>query len=113
MPISRQLRGMRVPTGSKVPLPRWSNSELATQPSFGAGWRRSHPRRCAACWPRSRSSVAAPALIFPCDPHCILNAARVLDLYDRRWQGVALRQDQFVISPHEKSQLQALAPPTP
>ena len=46
--------------------------------------------------------------IFPRDPHFGAKAARVLDLYARRWQGVELGQDEFVISADEKSQLQAL-----
>ena len=46
--------------------------------------------------------------IFPRDPDFATKAARVLDLYDRRWQGVELAPDESVISAEEKSQLQAL-----
>lgn len=46
--------------------------------------------------------------IFPRDPDFAAKAARVLDLYDRRWDGQRLRPDEYVISADEKSQLQAL-----
>jgi hypothetical protein len=46
--------------------------------------------------------------IFPRDPDFALKAARVLDLYDRVWDGRALGPDEYVISADEKSQLQAL-----
>lgn len=46
--------------------------------------------------------------IFPRDPDFAAKAARVLDLYARRWKGRRLRADEYVISADEKSQLQAL-----
>ena len=46
--------------------------------------------------------------IFPRDPDFATKAARVLDLYERTWQGRPLGTDEFVISADEKSQLQAL-----
>lgn len=46
--------------------------------------------------------------IFPRDPDFAAKAARVLDLYARRWKGRRLRGDEYVISADEKSQLQAL-----
>jgi hypothetical protein len=46
--------------------------------------------------------------IFPRDPDFTTKAERVLDLYERRWQGRDLRDDEFVISADEKSRLQAL-----
>jgi hypothetical protein len=45
--------------------------------------------------------------IFPRDPE--VKAARVLDLYARCWDGIALDADEYVISADEKSQLQALS----
>ena len=47
--------------------------------------------------------------IFPRDPQFAVKAARVLDLYERIWDGVALGDDEYVISADEKSQLQALS----
>ncbi len=46
--------------------------------------------------------------IFPRDPDFAAKAGPVLDLYDRRWDGVELGPDEYVISADEKSQLQAL-----
>lgn len=46
--------------------------------------------------------------IFPRDPEFDVKAGRVLDLYARRWNGRRLREDEYVISADEKSQLQAL-----
>lgn len=45
--------------------------------------------------------------IFPRDPQFRLKAGRILDLYERRWQGQALRHDEFVISTDEKTRIQA------
>jgi hypothetical protein len=46
--------------------------------------------------------------IFPRDPDFGPKAGRVLDLFARRWNGRRLREDEYVISADEKSQLQAL-----
>ena len=45
--------------------------------------------------------------IFPRDPDFATKAARVLDLYERRWHDADLGPDDYVISADEKSQLQA------
>jgi hypothetical protein len=46
--------------------------------------------------------------IFPRDPRFAEKAGRVLDLYERRWEGELLHPGDYVISADEKSQLQAL-----
>ena len=46
--------------------------------------------------------------IFPRDPAFNLKAGRVLDRYQRRFEGRRLRPDEYVICADEKSQLQAL-----
>lgn len=46
--------------------------------------------------------------IFPRDPDFARKAGRVLDLYERRFEGRRLRPDEYVICADEKSQLQAL-----
>jgi transposase len=57
--------------------------------------------------------------IFPRDPQFAVKAGRILDLYERRWQGQALRADEFVLSTDEKTSIQARArghpslPPAP
>jgi len=50
----------------------------------------------------------ARSWLFPRDPDFAAKAARVLDLYARRFEGKRLRPDELVISADEKSQLQAL-----
>ncbi len=45
--------------------------------------------------------------IFPRDPDLATKAGRILDLYDRVWQGRPLNSREFVISADEKSSIQA------
>jgi DDE superfamily endonuclease len=47
--------------------------------------------------------------IFPRDPQFAVKAGRILDLYQRRWQGKLLRDDEFVMSADEKTSIQARA----
>lgn len=46
--------------------------------------------------------------LFVRDPQFAPKAGRVLDLYQRRFEGRRLRPDEYVVSADEKSQLQAL-----
>jgi hypothetical protein len=45
--------------------------------------------------------------IFPRDPDFAAKAGRILDLYDRLWQGRPLNAREFVISADEKSSIEA------
>jgi hypothetical protein len=47
--------------------------------------------------------------IFPRDPDFATKAGRILDLYGGLWEGVSLRQDEFVISADEKTSIQGRA----
>ena len=47
--------------------------------------------------------------IFPRDPQFAVKAGRILDLYQRRWQGKLMRDDEFVLSTDEKTSIQARA----
>ncbi len=47
--------------------------------------------------------------IFPRDAQFAIKAGRILDLYQRLWQGKALRDDEFVLSTDEKTSIQARA----
>ncbi len=97
------------PADHGLPLTRWSVAELAA-----------HATATGVVRPVSVSTIrrwlAADAIkpwqhrswIFPRDPDFAAKAGRVLDLYQRRWQGVDLDEDEYVISADEKSQLQAL-----
>ncbi|MGH3922591.1 MAG: IS630 family transposase [Egibacteraceae bacterium] len=108
------------PQRRDVPLSRWNSAELAAQAvaeGLVAAVSASTVRRWLAedaikPW-RYRS------WIFPRDPNFAAKAARVLDLYQRLWDGAELGEDEYVISADEKSQLQALSrchpelPPAP
>jgi transposase len=97
------------PADHGLPLTRWSVSELTA-----------HATATGLVRPVSASTIsrwlAADAIkpwqhrswIFPRDPDFAAKAGRVLDLYQRRWEGVDLLEDEHVISADEKSQLQAL-----
>src|SRR4029077_19585922 len=45
--------------------------------------------------------------IFPRDPQFALKAGRILDLYQRPWEGKPLQDDEFVLSADEKTSVQA------
>jgi transposase len=97
------------PERRDVPLSRWSSLELAAQ-AKSEGLVESISSSTVRRW------LAAAAIkpwryqswIFPRDPDFAQKAARVLDLYARVFDGVALGPNDYVISADEKSQLQAL-----
>ena len=98
-----------LPAEHQVPLSRWSCADLAAE-AVTRGITESVSGSTVRRW------LAADAIkpwlhrswIFPRDPDFAAKAERVLDLYDRHWQGRRLRPDEYVISADEKSQLQAL-----
>jgi len=109
-----------LPATLGLPLSRFSRSELRRH-VLAAGivaeisgitiwrWLREDALR-----PWSRRSW-----IFPRDPDFQTKAGRVLDLYHRRFEGRALRDDEFVICADEKTQipirtrLHPITPPAP
>lgn len=98
-----------LPAETGVPLARWSCAELAAE-----AVKRTVVKAVSAS--TVRRWLAEDAIkpwqyrswIFPRDPDFAVKAGRVLDLYDRRWNGRPLHDDDYVISADEKSQLQAL-----
>ena len=98
------------PEARAVPLSRWSSAELAAQ-AVAEGLAVTVSASTVRRW------LAEDAIkpwqyrswIFPRDPNFAAKAARVLDLYQRIWEGVALGDDEYVVSADEKSQLQALS----
>lgn len=92
-----------------VPLSRWSSLELAAQ-AVSEGLVESISSSTVRRW--LHAAAIKPwrhrSWIFPRDPDFAAKAARVLDLYARRWEGMMLGPDDYVISADEKSQLQAL-----
>jgi transposase len=98
-----------LPAQTGVPLAAWTCADLAQQ-AIERGIVDSVSASTVRRW--LAEDVIKPwqcrSWIFPRDPDFAAKASRVLDLYDRSWQGRPLRDDEYVISADEKSQLQAL-----
>ncbi len=97
-----------IPANIGLPLSRFSSNDIARHAqrsglvasiSASTIWRWLHEDAIRPwqhrCW------------IFPRDPDFQRKAERILDLYERRWQGEPLRADEFVISTDEKTSIQA------
>lgn len=97
------------PEDRQVPLSRWSSADLADH-AVREGLVGSISSSTVRRW--LHADAIKPwryrSWIFPRDPDFATKAARVLDLYARLVDGVALGEDDYVISADEKSQLQAL-----
>ena len=108
------------PEDRDVPQSRWSAADLAAQ-AVAEGLVESVARSTVARW--LDADAIRPwryrSWIFPRDPQFEVKAARVLDLYQRIWDGAGLGEDEYVLSTDEKSQLQILSrchpglPPAP
>jgi transposase len=98
----------QLPAETGVPLSRWSGSELAAEVT-GRGIitaiSASTVRRILT------AAVLKPwqyqSWVFIRDPDFAIKAARVLDLYQRVWDGRLLGDDEYVISSDEKTSIQA------
>src|SRR5450756_856967 len=98
----------QLPEASGVPLSRWSCPDLAAQvvaDGIAASVSTSTVRRWLA------EDAIKPwqyqSWIFITDPNFAAKAARVLDLYDRVWDGKPLSAKDYVISADEKTSIQA------
>ena len=96
------------PESCGVPLSRWSCADLAQQvvtDGIAASVSAATVRRWLA------EDAIKPwqyqSWISITDPNFAAKAARVLDLYDRVWQGEPLGPNDFVISADEKTSIQA------
>jgi hypothetical protein len=97
-----------LPATHGLPLSRFSRTELhrlvvergLSEASASTIWRWLHDDALKPWQQRS--------WIFVRDPGFAGKAGRVLDLYERRFQGRRLRPDEYVVCADEKSQLQAL-----
>jgi transposase len=91
-----------------APLARWSCPELARE-AVTQGVAEAISASTVRRW------LAADAIkpwqfrswLFPRDPDFAVKAERVLDLYDRRWNGRKLEPGEYVISSDEKTSIQA------
>lgn len=98
----------QLPREVGAPLARWSGPELAreavtqgvVEQISAATVRRWLAREAIKPW-QYRS------WLFVRDPDFTVKAERVLDLYQRRWQGKELGSDEYVISSDEKTSIQA------
>jgi transposase len=103
-----------------VPQARWSAADLAAQ-AAEEGLVESVARSTVRRW--LDADAIRPwryrSWIFPRDSQFAVKAGRVLDLYQRIWDGAELDDGEYVISTDEKSQLQILSrchpglPPAP
>jgi transposase-like protein len=97
-----------LPATSGAALARWSCPDLAHE-AVGRGIVAAISASTIRRW------LARDALkpwqhrswITPRDPYFAVKAARVLDLYERIWDGQQLDEDEFVISADEKPGVQA------
>ena len=97
-----------LPATHGLPLGRFTRTELhslviergVTEASASTIWRWLHEDAIRPWQVRS--------WLFMRDPDFAAKAGRVLDLYERRFEGRRLRPDELVICADEKSQLQAL-----
>jgi hypothetical protein len=97
-----------LPATYDLSLSRWSVDELARHIcQSGLVARLSH----ATLWRWLHEDAIRPwqhrCWIFPRDPDFTLKAGRILDLYQRHWEGRELHEDEFVISTDEKTSIQA------
>jgi DDE superfamily endonuclease len=97
-----------LPTRRGVPLAQWSRAELqravlaqglVAEISGTTIWRW---LSADAIRPWRRRSW-----LFPRDPAFAVKAGRILDLYERRWEGRPLRATEYVLSADEKTSIQA------
>ena len=96
------------PEDRGVPQSRWSAADLAAQ-AAAEGLVESVARATVARW--LDAGAIRPwryrSWIFPRDPRFALKAGRVLDLYQRTWEGEPLSEDEYVLSADEKPGVQA------
>ncbi len=98
----------QLPAEQGVPLSVWSCPELARE-AVTRGIAQAVSAATVGRW------LAADAIkpwqhrswIFVRDPDFGVKAARILDLYAGRWDGVPLGPDEYVISADEKTSIQA------
>lgn len=97
-----------LPATSGVPLSRWSAQEVGREAiARGVVARISG----TTIWRWLSEDAIRPfyhrSWIFPRDPDFAKKASKVLDLYEGRWEGVPLGDEEYVISADEKTSIQA------
>ena len=97
-----------LPAVTGVPLSRWSLTELREE-LVASGL--VEDVSLSTLWRWLDADAIKPwrhrSWIFPRDPDFAAKAGRVLDLYERRFQGRRLEPGEFVVSADEKTSIQA------
>jgi hypothetical protein len=97
-----------LPAASGKPLARWTGPELARE-AAASGIVTSVSPSTVRRW--LADDAIRPwqhqSWIFPRDPCFALKGGRVLDLYQRTWEGQPLAEDEYVLSADEKLSVQA------
>jgi len=97
-----------LPARSGVPLARWSRSELRRE-VLAQGLIAEISG--TTIWRWLSADAIRPwrvrSWIFPRDPAFAPKAGRILDLYERRWEGRPLGPTEYVLSADEKTSIQA------
>jgi hypothetical protein len=97
-----------LPAIHEVPLSRWSTRDLAAQVRQSGIVARISG---TTIWRWLNEDAIRPwqhrCWIFPRDADFAEKAGRILDLYERVWEGHSLRDDEFVLSTDEKTSIQA------
>lgn len=98
----------QLPVYAGAPLARWSCPELARE-AVTQGMVEAVSAATVRRW-LARDAIRPwqyRSWIFPRDQDFTVKAERVLDLYERRWNGIRLEPDEYVISSDEKTSIQA------
>lgn len=97
-----------LPATTGIPLSRWSTADIARQVR-SAGFVATVSDKTVWRW--LNEDAIRPwqhrAWLFPRDPQFVAKASRILDLYERVWDGKRLGKDDFVLSADEKTSIQA------
>lgn len=106
--VEIKAQACELPSTFGMPLSRWSTRDLAAavrQSGIGASISRT------TIWRWLNEDAIRPwqhrCWIFPRDPQFADKAGRILDLYERSWNGRRLKDDEFVLSADEKTSIQA------
>jgi transposase len=98
----------QLPVRVGAPLSRWSCPELARE-AVSQGIAEAISAATVRRW-LARDAIKPwqyRSWLFPRDPDFAVKAQRVLDLYQRRWNGHKLVPEEYVISSDEKTSIQA------
>jgi transposase len=101
----------QLPARAGAPLSRWSCPELARE-AVAQGIAAAISASTVWRW-LAREAIKPwqfRSWLFPRDPDFAAKAGRVLDLYERRWEGKKLGPREYVISSDEKTSIQARVP---